>query len=53
MKVQPCILLITILILGSSCEGWLDINKDPNNPSEANEELALSAGITSVADMFA
>ena len=41
--------MIVILVLGSSCESWLDINKDPNNPSEANEQLTLSAGISSVA----
>ena len=41
-----------ILLLSSSCENWLDINKDPNNPSEANEELTLSAGISSVAYVY-
>jgi hypothetical protein len=30
-KLIPIIALITLLL--SSCEGWLDINTDPNNPS--------------------
>ncbi len=30
-KLIPIIVLITLLL--SSCEGWLDINTDPNNPS--------------------
>ncbi len=43
---------IIILLLYSSCESWLDINKDPNNPSEANEQLTLSAGISSIAYVY-
>lgn len=31
-KLIPIIALITLML--SSCEGWLDINTDPNNPSE-------------------
>ncbi|MBP7508635.1 MAG: SusD/RagB family nutrient-binding outer membrane lipoprotein [Prolixibacteraceae bacterium] len=31
-KFIPIIALITLLL--SSCEGWLDINTDPNNPSK-------------------
>ena len=41
-----------ILVLSASCEEWLDINKDPNNPDEANEELTLAAGISSVAYVY-
>jgi hypothetical protein len=46
------IIIIVFLILGSSCERWLDINKDPNNPSDANEKLTLAAGISSVAYVY-
>jgi hypothetical protein len=43
---------LCILVLSASCEEWLDINKDPNNPDEANEELTLAAGISSVAYVY-
>jgi hypothetical protein len=52
MKLQLHIIFLVCLVLGSSCENWLDINKDPNNPSEANEKLTLSAGISSVAYVY-
>jgi hypothetical protein len=52
MKIRPTLFILVFLNLGSSCESWLDINKDPNNPSEANEELTLSAGISSVAYVY-
>ncbi|MBN1414175.1 MAG: SusD/RagB family nutrient-binding outer membrane lipoprotein [Bacteroidales bacterium] len=45
-------MVIAFLILNSSCENWLDINEDPNNPSEADEELTLAAGISSVAYVY-
>jgi hypothetical protein len=37
--------MITLLI---SCQDWLDVNKDPNNPSEVNYQMVLPSGITSV-----
>ena len=46
------LILVVLIMLGSSCEKWLDINKDPNNPSDANEELTLAAGISSVAYVY-
>ncbi|UCH15369.1 MAG: SusD/RagB family nutrient-binding outer membrane lipoprotein [Bacteroidales bacterium] len=45
-------LLMVALFLFISCEDWLDINKDPNNPDEANEELTLAAGISSIAYVY-
>jgi hypothetical protein len=45
-------LFLLVALLGSSCGNWLDINTDPNNPPEANEELAISAGISSVAYVY-
>jgi hypothetical protein len=31
-----------------SCQDWLDVNHDPNNPSEVDYEMVLPSGITSV-----
>ncbi len=50
-KILAYIMLCTFVLFGS-CEDWLDINKDPNNPDEANEELTLAAGISSVAYVY-
>lgn len=41
--------LICLSILFYSCEKWLDINEDPNNPSDITLELALPSAISSVA----
>jgi hypothetical protein len=50
-KFIPIIALITLLL--SSCEGWLDINTDPNNPSKIkinkvlpviNQDIGLTLG---------
>jgi hypothetical protein len=36
------ILIMLVAIIGfSSCENYLDINKDPNNPTKVNPELVL------------
>lgn len=51
-QIETSLLIGTILFSLSSCEKWLDINKDPNNPDEANEKLTLSAGISSVAYVY-
>jgi hypothetical protein len=51
-KIQNTVLLLVALLLLVSCEDWLDINKDPNNPDEANEELTLAAGISSLAYVY-
>ncbi len=42
------ILFINLVILVSSCQDWLDINQDPNNPAEVDYEMILPSGITSV-----
>lgn len=46
------VFLFVLLFLFSSCGDWFDINKDPNNPDEANEKLTISAGISSVAYVY-
>lgn len=38
-----------ILFAFSSCEEWLDVNKDPDNPTTATVELVLPAAQASVA----
>ena len=42
-------ILLSILLLGlASCEEWLDVNQNPNNPAEVDFQLVLPSGITSV-----
>lgn len=38
-------MVISVLV---SCQEWLDVNRDPNNPSEVDYEMVLPSGITSV-----
>ncbi len=38
-----------MMIMMISCESWLDVNDDPNSPSEVSIELVLPTGISSVA----
>ncbi len=45
-------ILFIFLLLLSSCNDWLDINEDPNNPDQANEQLTLAAGISSIAYVY-
>lgn len=49
MKVNKLLLLaIVFVLLGtSSCEKWLDVNKDPNNPVVVGPEKVLPAAIMS------
>ncbi len=37
-----------LIIIATSCQNWLDVNQDPNNPSEVDYEMVLPSGITSV-----
>ncbi|MFO7657959.1 MAG: SusD/RagB family nutrient-binding outer membrane lipoprotein [Bacteroidales bacterium] len=46
------VFLFVLLFLFSSCSEWLGVNKDPNNPDQANEKLTISAGISSVAYVY-
>lgn len=36
----------------SSCENWLDVNENPNSPSEVDFEIVLPSGISSVAYVY-
>lgn len=42
-------LLVGFVLLSTSCNDFLDINTDPNNPATSTTELTLPAGIASVA----
>lgn len=46
IKILSIGLLITTLV---SCSDWLDVNTDPNNPSEASMELVFPVGTFEVA----
>jgi hypothetical protein len=47
MNKVPVILVILLII--SSCGEWLDVNENPNSPSEVEFENVLPSGISSVA----
>jgi hypothetical protein len=38
-----------LLTVATACEDYLDINTDPNNPSDADPNLVFPAGVSSVA----
>lgn len=42
-------IIILSLLLLTSCEGWLDVNDNPNSPSEVEFKNVLPSGISSVA----
>ena len=42
-KLNTITALLAALILFSGCEGFLDVNEDPNSPTQAPEDLQLSA----------
>lgn len=42
-------LLAMLMMVATACEDFLDVNTDPNNPSEATVDLVFPAGISSVA----
>ena len=41
--------LAVLMALSTSCEDYLDVNTDPNNPSDATVDLVFPAGVSSVA----
>lgn len=41
--------LALLMALSTSCEDYLDVNTDPNNPSDATLDLVFPAGVSSVA----
>ncbi|WDF68921.1 SusD/RagB family nutrient-binding outer membrane lipoprotein [Sphingobacterium oryzagri] len=54
MKKQISILLIGFMTLLSSCEKWLDVNDDPNNPTatDASPEIRLPAILSQFVDGY-
>ena len=43
------VFLVAGLLLSSCEKNWLDVNQDPNNPTEAPAELIFPAGVAEVA----
>lgn len=41
--------LAALTLLSTSCEDFLDVNTDPNNPADATLDLVFPAGVSSVA----
>lgn len=41
--------LVALMAFSTSCEDYLDVNTDPNNPSDATLDLVFPAGVSSVA----
>ncbi len=47
-KYKNIITLLVVILLSSSCgKEWLDVNTDPNNPSNATPELVFPAAVLS------
>jgi len=46
--IKNSVLLLAALSLGS-CNDWLDVNEDPNNPTNVAPEFVLPAAQASVA----
>ena len=46
---KKIIIVITIIMTLSACDGFLDINDDPNNPTESSLQLTLPLGISGTA----
>lgn len=42
-------LLALLMMVATACEDYLDINTDPNNPSDATLDLVFPAGVSSIA----
>lgn len=42
-------LLIVLMAFSTSCEDYLDVNTDPNNPADGTVDLVFPAGVSSVA----
>lgn len=52
MKRITIILSFFVLML-SSCDKFLDINENPNNPADVSDELLLTSSIASVTNIYA
>ncbi|MBS1662969.1 MAG: SusD/RagB family nutrient-binding outer membrane lipoprotein [Bacteroidetes bacterium] len=45
--------LSLVLLLGTGCKKYLDVNKDPNNPADVQEALILAPAVTGVSTNLA
>src|SRR5699024_5792567 len=50
MKIKISILLLAVGLLSVSCADFLDVNEDPNNPTEVTPDLVLPVGLNYTAD---
>jgi hypothetical protein len=50
MKKLSIILLMGVMVASSSCKKYLDINKNPNQPTEATPELVLPSALVTTAN---
>lgn len=48
-KIFSIFMIGLVLVMFSSCDTWLDVNDDPNNPSTASAELVFPVATLSVA----
>lgn len=46
------IILSSLIFLLTSCDGFLDVNKDPNNPAEVADYVLLPASQASIASVY-
>lgn len=52
MKILKIFLFATFVIVASGCEDFLDINRDPNNPSESNIQQLLPGIQANLGDYY-
>lgn len=52
MKRLKIFLLATLIIVAAGCEDFLDINRDPNNPSEPNIQQLLPGIESNIGNIF-
>ncbi|MEO6232658.1 MAG: SusD/RagB family nutrient-binding outer membrane lipoprotein [Ferruginibacter sp.] len=48
-KILYGLIFMTVLFAAAGCKKYLDVNKDPNNPTEVTENLLLAPIITDIA----
>lgn len=47
------IIIISVVFFLTSCENFLDINVNPNNPTDVSDELLLTSSIAAVTNVYA
>jgi hypothetical protein len=52
MKKKIFFIITSIIIFTSGCKDFLDVNHDPNNPSESTLQLVFPAGVEKTASIY-